>query len=72
MRYDTNKNTIMTKQEFLQYKEEQRKQAAYERIKKLAGLGECKGLTDDEWDDIETPGKSRFKNSLTKQSSFKK
>ena len=72
MCYDTNKNTIMTKQEFLQYKEEQRKQAAYERIKKLAGLGECKGLTDDEWDDIETPGKSRFKNSLTKQSSFKK
>ena len=34
----------MTKEEFLQYKEEQRKQAAYARIKKLAGLGECKGV----------------------------
>ena len=62
----------MTKEEFLQYKEEQRKQAAYARIKKLAGLGECKGLTDDEWDSIETLGKSRFKNSLTKQNTFKK
>ena len=60
MHYGTNRNTIMTKQEFLQYKEEQRKQAAYERIKKLAGLGECKGLTDDEWGNIETPGKSRL------------
>ena len=62
----------MTKEEFIAFKEEQRKQAAYERIKKLAGLGECKGLTDDEWTTIETPGKSRFKNSLIKQSSFKK
>ena len=62
----------MTKEEFLQYKEEQRKQAAYARTKKLAGLGECKGLTDEEWNTIETPGKSRFKNSLTKQSTFKK
>lgn len=62
----------MTKEEFLQYKEDQRKQAAYARIKKLAGLGECKSLTDEEWLAIETPGKSRFKNSLTKQSTFKK
>ena len=62
----------MTKEEFIAFKEEQRKQAAYERIKKLVGLGECKGLTDNEWNTIETPGKSRFKNSLIKQSSFKK
>ena len=62
----------MTKEEFLQYKEEQRKQAAYARIKKLSGLGECKPLTDDEWLSIETKGKSRFKNKLVKQSSFKK
>lgn len=62
----------MTKEEFLQYQEKQRKQAAYARIKKLAGLGECKGLTDEEWDTIETKGKTRFKNKLVKQSSFKK
>ena len=62
----------MTKEEFLQYQEEQRKQAAYARIKKLAGLGECKGLTDEEWNTIETKGKTRFKNKLVKQSSFKK
>lgn len=62
----------MTKEEFLQYQAEQRQIKAHARIRKLAGLGECRPLTDDEWLSIETKGKSRFKNKLVKQSSFKK
>jgi hypothetical protein len=62
----------MTKEEFIAFKEAQRQQAAYNRIKRLAGLGECEPLTDDEWLSIETKGKTRFKNKLVKQSSFKK
>ena len=62
----------MTKEEFLQYQAEQRQEQAYARIRRLSGLGECKPLTDDEWLSIETKGKSRFKNKLVKQSSFKK
>ena len=62
----------MTKEEFLQYQADQRKQKALERIYKVAGYGSCTPLTDNEWESIETKGKSRFKNSLTKQSSFKK
>lgn len=54
----------MTKEEFLQYKEEQRKQAAYARIRKLAGLGQCKGLTEDEWFEIHEKGKSRYKQKI--------
>ena len=62
----------MTKEEFLTYQAEQRTIQAHARIYKLAGIGQCKPLTDDEWLSVETKGKTRFKNKLVKQNSFKK
>ena len=48
----------MTKEEFLIYKQKQQQQQAHARIYKLAGIGQCKPLTDDEWLSIETKGLS--------------
>jgi hypothetical protein len=61
----------MTKEEFLQYQVDQRREAAHARIKKLAGYGECKPLTDNEWDQTEISGKSRFKTKLTQNEHWK-
>ena len=46
----------MTKEEFLQYQADQRKQKALKRIYKVANYGSCTPLTDNEWKSIETHG----------------